>query len=186
MYETSDFKKGLKILIKKEPYSILEFQHVKTGRGGQFTRTKVKNLLTESIINMTLRSGEKFGVPDIFYQALTYTYKDKNGFHFMNTSNYETLSLSPQIIGKMEHYLIENQEVTACSFQNKVVSIEVPKHIVLKVSETDPGWKGNTVSNATKSATLETGLTLQVPLHIKEGEKLKINTVDGTYIERVK
>ena len=186
MYGTSDFKKGLKILIKKEPCSILDFQHVKTGRGGQFTRTKIKNLLTGSIVELTFRSGEKFAVPDIFYQTLSYTYNDKEGFHFMNTSSYETLILSPEIIGDSKHYLAENIEITACLFENRVVFIEVPKSIILKITNTDPGFKGNTVSNATKPALLETGLTLQVPLHINEGEKIKINTTDGSYIERVK
>ena len=186
MYGTNDFKRGLKILIKKDPYTILDFQHVKTGRGGQFTRTKVKQLLTGAIVNLTLRSGEKFGEPDIFYQALSYTYADKEGFHFMNSSTYESLFLSPEVVGDLKYYLTEGTEVTACSFEKRVVSIEVPKSMILKVKETDPGFKGNTVSNATKSALLETGLTLQVPLHINAGEKVKINTTDGSYVERVK
>lgn len=186
MYETSDFKKGLKVLIKKEPCVILDFQHVKTGRGGQFTRTKIKNLLTGSIVNLTLRSGERFGIPDIFYKALSYTYKDSEGFHFMDTESYETIALSDEIVGKTANYLTEGTEVKACVFEKRFISLEAPQSIVLKITSTDPGFKGNTVSNATKNAVLETGLNLQVPLHINEGDKVKVSTEDGSYIERTK
>ena len=185
MYETSDFKKGLKILIKNEPYVILDFQHVKPGKGNQFTRTKLKNLLSGNNQDMTFRSGEKFNVPDIAYRQLVYLYKDKSGFHFMDQESYESLDIDKSIISDSTGYLTENREVTACFFNNRVIHIELPKSLVLTVKKTDPGLKGNTVSNTTKPATLETDLVIQVPLHINEGDRLKINTSDGTYIERV-
>ncbi len=184
MYGTSDFKKGLKILIKGEPYAILDFQHVKPGKGNQFTRTKLKNLLTGASTELTIRSGEKFAVPDIIYKTLSYIYKDTNTFHFMDKESYETLEIDASIIGNSKYYLIESLEVTSCFFNGKIISIEVPKSLVLSVAQTEPGLKGNTVSNTTKPATMETGLVVQVPLHINKQDKLKINTTDGSYIEK--
>jgi len=184
MYGTSDFKKGLKIMVKGEPHVILDFQHVKPGKGNQFTRTKLSNLLTGANVDLTIRSGEKFSVPDIVYQTLSYTYKDADTFYFMDTKNYETVAIDQKIIGDGKYYLTESLEVTGCFFDDRVISIELPKNLVLTVTQTDPGFKGNTVSNTTKPATMETGLVVQVPLHIHEGDKLKINSKDGTYIER--
>ena len=171
-------------MIKGEPHVILDFQHVKPGKGNQFTRTKLKNLLSGSNMDMTFRSGEKFPIPDISYSPLAYLYKDSSGFHFMDQKNYESLSLDESIVGDKAEYLTENREVNACFFNNQVVSIELPKSLILTVKKTEPGFKGNTVSNTTKPAIMETGLVVQVPLHINEGDKLKINTSDGTYIER--
>ena len=185
MYGTSDFKKGLKILVKGEPCVILDFQHIKPGKGNQFTRTKLKNLLTGANTDLTCRSGEKFGIPDIVYKALSYIYKSGDRFHFMDSKTYETLELDEKTVGPAGAYLTENLGVSACFFNDQPVSIEIPKSLVLKVTKTEPGFKGNTVSRATKPATVETGLVVQVPLHINEGDKLKINTEDGAYIERV-
>ena len=173
-------------MIKGEPHVILDFQHVKPGKGNQFTRTKLTNLLTGSNIDLTVRSGEKFAVPDIVYKNLSFVYKDTDNFHFMDTQSYETLPIDKKLIGNDKYYLTESLEVTACFFNNRVISIELPKSLVLKIEETEPGFKGNTVSNTTKPAVTDTGLNLQVPLHINKGDKIKINTKDGTYIERVK
>lgn len=185
MYGTSDFKKGLRILVKGDPCVILDFQHFKPGKGNQFTRTKLKNLINGSNMDLTCRSGEKFGIPDIVYKTLSYIYKSGDHFHFMDSKTYETLEIDNKIVGSEGHYLTENLEVSACFFNGQPISIEVPKSLILKVTKTEPGFKGNTVSRATKSATLETDLVVQVPLHINEGDQLKINTEDGTYIERV-
>lgn len=186
MYGTSDFKKGLKIMVKGEPHVILSFQHVKPGKGNQFTRTKLTNLLTGSNVDLTIRSGEKFAIPDIDYKALSYIYKDSDSFYFMDTKSYETIAIDEKIVGDDKYYLTESLGVTGCFFNEKVVSIELPKSLTLTVVKTEPGFKGNTVSNTTKPATMETGLLIQVPLHINEGDKLKINSKDGTYIERCK
>ncbi len=186
MYGTGDFKKGLKIMIKGEPHVILDFQHIKPGKGNQFTRTKLTNLLTGVNIDLTIRSGEKFAIPDIDYKVLSYVYKDADSFYFMDTKSYETLSIDKKIIGDSEYYLTESLEVTGCFFNNKVVSLELPKSLVLTVAKTEPGFKGNTVSNTTKPATMKTGLVVQVPLHINEGDKIKVNSKDGTYIEKSK
>ena len=184
MYGTSDFKKGLKIMVKGEPHVILDFQHVKPGKGNQFTRTKLTNLLTGANTDLTVRSGEKFAVPDIDYKALSYIYKDADSFYFMDIKSYETLPIDKKIVGEGKYYLTESVQVTGCFFNSRVVSIELPKSLVLTVDQTEPGFKGNTVSHAVKPATMETGLVVQVPLHIHQGDKLKINTKDGTYIER--
>lgn len=184
MIETSDFKKGLKVLIENEPYTIVDFQHVKPGKGNQFTRTKLKNLLNGSNLERTFKSGEKFGVPDIVYREMNFLYKDESGFNFMDQTSYDQVALSSEVVGDGANYLIENLEVKVCFFNDRAVAVEMPKTVVLKVKQTDPGFKGNTVQNTFKPATLETGYQVQVPLHINEGDSLKINTVDGTYVER--
>lgn len=185
MYSTSDFKKGLKILLDGEPYTIVDFQHVKPGKGNQFSRTKLKNLITGSNLERTFKSGEKFEVPDVVYRDMTFLYKDESGFNFMDQSNYEQLALNEDIVGDGVNYLTENLEVKVCLFNDRAVGLELPKTVNLKVVATDPGFKGNTVTGATKPATLETGHIVQVPLHIAEGDLLKVNTTDGSYSERV-
>jgi elongation factor P len=185
MYETSDFKKGLKILIEGQPFTIVDFQHVKPGKGNQFTRTKLKNLLTGSNLERTFKSGEKFEVPDIVYKDMNFLYKDESGFNFMDQTSYEQMALNTEVVGENANYLIENLQVQVCVFNDRAVGIEVPKSVSLKVTSTEPGFKGNTVSGTTKPATLETGHVVQVPLHINEGDVLKINTTDGAYVERV-
>lgn len=184
MYGTSDFKKGLKIMVRGEPHVISDFQHVKPGKGNQFTRTKLTNLLTGVHTELTIRSGEKFAVPDIDYKILSYTYKDADTFYFMDTKTYETIAIDQKIIGGGKYYLTESLQVTGCFFNGRVVSIDLPKSLILTVARTEPGFKGNTVSNTFKPAVMETGLVVQVPLHINEGDKLKINSKDGSYIER--
>lgn len=185
MLKTSDFKKGLKILIQDKPYSIIDFQHVKPGKGNQFTRTKLKNLIDGSNLDQTFKSGESFKAPDIDYITMNFLYKDEFGFHFMNPQDYEQVQLNSDIIGDNSNYLIENCEVKVCFFNEKAVNIELPLNINLKVTQTDPGFKGNTVTGGDKPATMETGLVVQVPLHINEGDLLKIDTRSGAYIERM-
>lgn len=184
MYETSDFKKGLKILIEKDPYTIVDFQHVKPGKGNQFTRTKLKNLLTGSNLERTFKSGEKFEVPDIVYKDMAFLYKDENGHNFMDQTSYEQISLNSEVVGSGANFLTENLMVQVCIFNDRAVGIELPKSVTLKVKYTEPGFKGNTVSGTYKAATMETGFVAQVPLHINEGDVLKINTEDGAYVER--
>ncbi|HAG92155.1 MAG TPA: elongation factor P [Bdellovibrionales bacterium] len=184
MYDLSDFKKGLKVLLDGEPFTIVDFQHVKPGKGNQFTRTKLKNLITGSNLERTFRSGEKFGVPDVAYKDMNFLYKDDTGYHFMDQTSFEQMSLNEELIGDNKNYLIENLEVQICLFNDRAVGVDLPKSVNLKVAQTDPGFKGNTVTNTYKPATLETGYVVQVPLHINEGDVLKINTADGAYVER--
>lgn len=185
MYDLSDFKKGLKILIDGQPYSVVDFQHVKPGKGNQFTRTKLKHLITGSNLERTFKSGEKFEVPDVAFKDMNFLYKDETGFNLMDQTSYEQVSLNADLVGEAANYLTENLLVKVVFFNDRAVGIEVPKSVNLKVAQTDPGFKGNTVSNTFKPATLETGYVVQVPLHIAEGDLLKINTTDGAYVERV-
>ncbi len=185
MYDLSDFKKGLKILIENDPYAVVDFQHVKPGKGNQFTRTKLKHLINGSNLERTFKSGERFGVPDVNYKDMNYLYKDESGFNFMDQTSYEQLSLDPDFLGDAANYLTENLQVKICFFNDRAVGVELPKSVNLKVTQTDPGFKGNTVTNTYKPATLETGHVVQVPLHINEGDVLKVNTADGAYVERV-
>lgn len=185
MIGTSEFKKGLKILVEGEPYSIVDFQHVKPGKGNQFTRTKLKHLITSSNLERTIKSGEKFEVPDVHYQSMNFLYKDEAGHHFMDQNSFEQFSLNEEVLGDAPRYLIENMEVNVCIYNDRAVGVELPNSVVLKVVQTDPGFKGNTVNNTYKPATLETGYVVQVPLHISEGDQLKIDTRTGDYIGRV-
>ncbi len=185
MYETGDFKKGLKILMEDAPYVIVDFQHVKPGKGNQFTRTKLRNLLTGQNRELTIKSGEKFGVPDIEVKEMSYLYKDENGYNFMDQSSYEQIMMTPDEVGEQANYLNENLKVMVMIFNERPVGIEVPKAVNLKVAKSDPGIKGDRVSGATKPATMESGLVVQVPLHISEGDVLRIDTSTGDYVERV-
>lgn len=185
MYDLSDFKKGLKIMVEGDPYTVVDFQHVKPGKGNQFTRTKLKNLLNGSNLERTFKSGEKFEVPDVAFKDMNFLYKDETGFNLMDQSSYEQVALNAELVGETANYLTENLQVKVVFFNDRAVGIEVPKSVTLKVTKTDPGFKGNTVTNTYKPATLETGYVVQVPLHIAEGDMLKINTTDGAYVERV-
>ncbi|MFN3698510.1 MAG: elongation factor P [Pseudobdellovibrio sp.] len=185
MYETADFRKNLKIMVEGQPYVIVDFQHVKPGKGNQFSRTKLRNLLTGQNLERTFKSGEKFEVPNVENIEMTYLYKDDNGFNFMNQSNYEQLSMMEHEIGDAKDFLTENLAVFITLYNDKAVNVEVPKAVNLKVAFTEPGIKGDRVSGATKPATLETGFVVNVPLHINEGDLLRIDTTTGEYVERV-
>lgn len=185
MVGTSDFKKNLKVLIDDQPYAIVDFQHVKPGKGNQFTRTKLRNLITGQNLERTIKSGEKFSVPDIEYKDMSYLYEDESGFNLMDQESYEQVCLNHDVMGEAKNFIIENMEVKVCFFNGRAIDLELPNSVHLKVTQTDPGHKGNTVSNTTKPATLETGFIVQVPLHIKTDDLLKINTLSGEYVERV-
>jgi len=185
MYETADFRKNLKIMVEGQPYVIVDFQHVKPGKGNQFSRTKLRNLLTGQNLERTFKSGEKFEVPNVENIEMTYLYKDDNGFNFMNQSNYEQMSMMEHEIGDAKDFLTENLAVFITLYNDKAVNVEVPKAVNLKVAFTEPGIKGDRVSGATKPATLETGFVVNVPLHINEGDLLRIDTTSGEYVERV-
>ncbi|MFZ4403408.1 MAG: elongation factor P [Pseudobdellovibrionaceae bacterium] len=185
MYDTSDFKKGLKLMYEDKPYVIVDFQHVKPGKGNQFTRTKLRNLLTAQNLECTFKSGEKFAVPNVEYKEMTYLYKDDNGYNFMDQTNYEQMFMNDEEVGDSKYYFTENLVVNILIYNDKAVAADVPKAVNLRVTQSDPGIKGDRVSGATKPATLETGLVVQVPLHVNEGDLLRIDTTTGDYVERV-
>jgi elongation factor P len=185
MHETSDFRKGLHILIDGFPYVIVDFQHVKPGKGNQFTRTKLRNLVTGQNLERTIKSGEKFPSADVEFKDMTYLYKDDSGFVFMDPVNYEQVALNDEVVAEGVNYLLENTQVKVCFFNDRAVGLEFPSSVNLKVVKTEPGFKGNTVTGTYKAATLETGLVVQVPLHTNEGDLLKVDTRTGEYKERV-
>ncbi len=185
MYETADFRKNLKIMVEGNPYVIVDFQHVKPGKGNQFSRTKLRNLLTGQNLERTFKSGEKFEVPNVENVEMTYLYKDDNGYNFMNQANYEQICMMDHEVGDAKNYLIENLAVFITIYNDKPVNVEFPKAINMKVAQTEPGIKGDRVTGATKHATMETGLVVNVPLHINEGDILRIDTTEDAYVERV-
>ncbi len=186
MYDLSDFRKGLKILLEdNQPYIVVDFQHVKPGKGNQFTRTKLRNMLTGQNYEKTFKSGEKFGVPDVLNREMTYLYKDETGYNFMDQTNFEQICVTTGDIDDAVNYLTENLQVNITIFNDRPVAVDVPKAVHLKVTQTDPGVRGNTVTGGSKPATLETGLIVHVPLHINEGDVLRVDTQTGEYVERV-
>lgn len=185
MYDLSDFRKGLKILFENDPFVVVDFQHVKPGKGNQFTRTKIRNMLTGQNREMTFKQGEKFGVPDVVIRDMSFLYKDDSGYTFMDQENFEQVTMNAEEAGDAVNYLIENLKVTVVFFNDRPVGIDVPRSVNLKVAQTDPGVKGDRVTGGTKPATLETGLVVHVPLHINEGDVLRVDTESGDYIERV-
>jgi len=185
MYDLSDFKKGLRVMVEGSPYQVLDFQHVKPGKGNQFTRTKLRNLLTGQQLERTFKSGERFEVPDVLNKEMTFLYRDDNGYNFMDKESFEQICVMENEIGDAKNYLVENLEVVILFYNERPVSCDVPKAVNLKVAKTDPGMRGDTVTGATKPATLETGLVVKVPLHINEGDLLRVDTLSGDYVSRV-
>ncbi|MDR1395062.1 MAG: elongation factor P [Deltaproteobacteria bacterium] len=187
MLSTSDFRRGLRLTFKDEPYTIVDFLHVKPGKGGAFVRTKIKNLLNGRVLDETFRSGEKFPEPDLEEKNVEYLYFDpKDGFVFMDKSSYEQIHLSEDQVGDSRFYLTENMELYLNFFRGQPIGLDFPTTVSLQVTQSDPGVKGDTATGATKPATLSTGLVVQVPLFINEGDFLKIDTRTGAYLERIR
>jgi elongation factor P len=180
---TAEFRKGLKIELDGQPYNIVEFQHVKPGKGGAFVRTKLKHLRLGRVVDRTFRAGEKVGLVDYEQRSMQYLYKDDK-FHFMNLETYEQIALDADVVGEAASWLKETMEVDVFIINGVPAGIEVPNFVELEVVKTDPGLRGDTASGGSKPATLETGAVVQVPLFINPGEVLRIDTRTGTYIER--
>ena len=186
MYETSDIRKGLKIVIDGVPYAVVDFQFVKPGKGNAFTRTKIKNLMNGNVIDRTYKSGEKLEPAEMEDRNMQFMYKDGEGYNFMDQQSYEQMAVPEDIVGDAKDYLLENMMCMVSVFNDRPVSVSVPNFVELEVTHTDPGEKGNTVTGARKQATLSTGATINVPLFVNIGDKLKIDTRTGDYVERVK
>ncbi|MFH1091846.1 MAG: elongation factor P [Pseudomonadota bacterium] len=186
MYSTSDFRKGLKIEFKNEPYVIVDFLHVKPGKGGAFIRTKLKNMITGRVLEETFRSGEKVGRPNLEEKQMQYLYLDPQGYCFMDNETYEQIFLTAAQVGDSKNFLKENIDLKVLFFNGRPIGLDLPTTVNLTVVKSDPGIKGDTATGATKPATLETGYVVQVPLFINEGDVLKIDTRSGAYIERAK
>ncbi len=183
---TTEFRNGLKIEIDGEPFVIVEFQHVKPGKGGAFVRTKFKSLKSGNMTDKTFRAGEKVDVPDLEEKTMQYLYGADKDRIFMDTSSYDQVSLDEKQLGDSVNYLKENMEIKVLYHKGLPINIEVPMFVELAIARTDPGVKGDTASGGSKPATLETGATVKVPLYMNEGDVVKIDTRTGTFIERVK
>lgn len=184
MYTTSEFRNGLKIDFEGDPYLIVYFQHVKPGKGGAFVRTKLKNLKTGAVIEHTFRSGDKVDKPDLEEREMQFMYRMENQFHFMETKTYEQIYLDEEHMGDAANYMIENLPVKVLFYKGEPIGIDLPIFITLTIVEAEPGVRGDTVSGATKPAKLESGAVVQVPLFLSVGDRIKIDTRTGTYIER--
>ncbi|MFP4391978.1 MAG: elongation factor P [Desulfohalobiaceae bacterium] len=185
MYSTSEIRNGLKIELQGQPFEVLDFQHSKSGRGGAFIKTKLKNLMNGSVLEHTFRSGEKIAKPDLETKEMQYLYRDGEELVFMDMSSYEQLHVPAENLGQKANFLVEGQEVKALTFQEQLIDLSLPASVVLNVAETEPGLKGDTVSGATKSAVLENGLSVSVPLFVENRDKVKVDTRTGEYLGRV-
>lgn len=187
MYQTTDFRKGLKIEIEGKVYLIVEFQHVNPGKGSAFVRTRLRNLETQQMLERTFKAGvETVDTPDLEDKEVEFMYKDGEGFHFMDQGNFETITLNDLYVGESRNFMKEGIKLNILYHNGKPIFIDLPNFVNLKVVQTDPGLKGDTASGGSKKAVLESGFQVNVPLFIKEGELLKIDTRSGDYIERVK
>ena len=184
MYGVSDFRRGLKIQIDQTPYSIIEFEHVKPGKGTAFTRTKLRDLKSGRVLEHTFRSGEKITKPDVFETDMQYLYNDGSEFVFMDSKTYDQLGVSTELMGSDAGFLLEGMIVKVVVFEGRVIGVELPNFVVLTVTQCDPAVKGDTVTGASKPATVETGATFHVPLFINEGDCIKVDTRSGEYVER--
>jgi len=184
MLTTQDFRKGLKLEIDGDPFIMVDFQHVKPGKGGAFVRTKLKNLITGNVIDPTFRSGDKVKKPDLVDTAVQFLYADGETYHFMDNKSYEQHEIAKDNLGDAVDYLTENLEVSVLFFNGRAIGIDVPNFVELKITECDPGIRGDTVSGATKPATVETGATFMVPLFLNEGDVIRVDTRTHDYVER--
>ena len=181
---TANFKNGLTIEVDNAIWRIIEFQHVKPGKGGAFVRSKLKNLRTGAVQEKTFRAGAKMEQAEITTRSMQYLYQDGDNYVFMDTDNYEQIELPSENVTNATKYLKENMEVSITQFGNETLGVDLPNTVTLKVAETEPGIKGDTASGGSKPATMETGLVVQVPFFVSADDELIINTTDGTYISR--
>jgi elongation factor P len=186
MYSTAEFRKGLKIELDGEPYVIVDFQHVKPGKGGAFVRTRLKSLISGNVIDRTFRSGEKVDRPDIEEKKMQFLYEADGAYNFMDVESYEQYQLSWELIGEGVGFLKEETVVDVLFHNKKPVGVELPNFVEIEVAETEPGVRGDTVSGGGKPAKLKTGAVVQVPFFINVGDVIRVDTRSGEYIERVK
>lgn len=183
---TADFKNGMCIVNNGKMCTIVEFQHVKPGKGGAFVRTKLRDIKTGRVVDYTFNAGTKFDSVRLEQRTMQYLYNDGADFNFMDTSSYEQMAIPEATVGDAAKWLKENDEVTLHYAGEELINVEPQMFVELEVTETDPGFKGDTATNVTKPATLETGTEIKVPLFINPGDKIKIDTRTGEYLERAK
>ena len=184
MISAGDFKNGITLEIDGNVCQIVEFQHVKPGKGAAFVRTKYKNIITGSVLEKSFRPTEKFPAARIERVDMQYLYADGDLYNFMDVNTYEQIALSTDVVGDALKFVKENETVKVCSYNGKVFSVEAPLFVELEVTDTEPGFKGDTATGATKPATLETGAQINVPLFVNQGDRVKIDTRTGEYLSR--
>ena len=185
MYDTSDIKRNLKIKLDGVPFTVVEFQFVKPGKGAAFTRTKFKNLLTGAVVERNIRSGEKLEPANVETRDMQYLYKDGGDLVFMDQTSYEQVTISADLIGPAHTLMKDNLPCTVVFFNERPVDVSLPTFIVLEVTASEPGVRGDTSGNVTKPATVETGAEVAVPLFIRVGDMIKVDTRTQEYVERV-
>lgn len=185
MISAGDFRNGITLEMEGNIYQIIEFQHVKPGKGAAFVRTKLKNIINGGVVEKTFRPTEKFPQARIERTDMQYLYSDGDLYHFMNTETYDQIALNEEAIGDALKFVKENEMVKICSHNGNVFAVEPPLFVELEVTDTEPGFKGDTATGATKPATVETGAVVYVPLFVETGDKLKIDTRTGEYLSRV-
>jgi len=186
MATTADLRNGMTIIIDKDLYGVVEFQHVKPGKGGAFVRTKLKNIRTGRVIDRTFRSGESLREARLERRKMQYLYRSGDQMFFMDTSSFDQMSISEETIGDGVQYLTESGAVDVILHEDQIVGVELPIFVELKVKETEPGVRGDTASGGSKPATLESGAVVQVPFFIEIGNLVRVDTRKGIYMERVK
>ena len=185
MISAGDFRNGVTLEIEGNVYQILEFQHVKPGKGAAFVRTKLKNIINGGVVEKTFRPTEKFPAARIDRVDMQYLYSDGDLYHFMNVETFDQIALNSDDVGDSLKFVKENEMVKICSHNGNVFAVEDPLFVELEIIDTEPGFKGDTATGATKPATVETGAVVNVPLFVEQGNKIKIDTRTGEYLSRV-
>jgi elongation factor P len=183
--DTSEIRKGLKMMVDGNPFVVVDFQFVKPGKGQAFTRVKVRNLQTGAVLERTYKSGEKIDKADVEERKMQYIYQDGDGYVFMEAQSGEQISVPAEKMGDDAQWLTEGMDINVTLFNGQPIGVALPSHVVLQITSSEPGVKGDTASGAQKPATLSTGAVIQVPLFVKEGEWVKVDTAEGRYLERV-
>ncbi len=184
MYSPSDFRKGLRIVVDDQPYYVVDYQHFKMGRGKANIRTKLKHLKTGAVVEKVFGSNDSFPPPDVEEKKMQYLYENVGELTFMDSNTFEQITVPVENLGDAKWYLIENDEYKVMFLDGEPLSVDLPASVVLEVVETEPAAKGDTVTNVTKPAKLQTGLQVKVPPFVKEGDKVKVDTRSGDYLER--
>ena len=185
MASTNDLKNGMVLRIDNQLWSVVEFQHVKPGKGPAFVRTKLKSVTTGKTIDKTFNAGTKVETANVDRRTMQYLYNDGADYVFMDPDTYDQIPVSPEIVGDARKYMLENQEAVVARNEGNVLFIELPASVVLEITYTEPGLQGDRSTGGTKPATVETGAEIQVPLFLEQGTKIKVDTRDGSYLGRV-
>lgn len=185
MATSNDLKNGLVLNIDGQLWTVIEFQHVKPGKGPAFVRSKLKNVLTGKVVERTFNAGVKVETASVDKREMNYLYNDGSGYVFMDNQNYEQMTLTNEIVGDAKNYLLENQEAIVAVYEGNPIYVELPASVVLEITFTEPGLQGDRSSGGTKPATVETGLQIQVPLFIEQNTKVRVDTRTGEYLGRV-